>query len=229
MKEELLKEKISEMIRIAKGSQFVNYCNSDIPAERSLALDSPEGETAYFKKKIFDLKVQINEQSLIGKNWISGYCQPDVFNSNWIQLNMEVLLNPEYKLNENEVFRQLKLFFDQYVLLSNYEKIIKEIEYKKKAKSQNRKKGQPSMVRARAFCIALIQESGKKNFLKGNLLRMNEIMDFVKEKWGGRGRTVYNECLNIISENNPINKWYKEENPEEYNIGFKLFKEMYPD
>ncbi len=130
MEAKLIKEKVAEMINAAKGSQFVNYCNSDIPAELSLAKDNLEGETNYFKKKIFDLKVQINDQSLIGKAWISGYCQPDIFDSGWIQLHTEVLLNPEYKFDENEAFRQLKLFLDQYVLLSNYEKIIKNIEYK---------------------------------------------------------------------------------------------------
>lgn len=95
--------------------------------------------------------------------------------------------------------------------------------------TDNPKKGSISVIRARAFCIALIQESGRGDFIKGNALRRNDIMEFAKETWGKNGRTVYNECLNIISEKNPINKWYKEDNPKEYELGLKLYKEIFPD
>jgi hypothetical protein len=116
--------------------------------------------------------------------------------------------------------RYLRKRVEAYLKLCR--RIIKEEE-------NNPKKGKVSDIRARAFCIALIQESGKMNFLKEKALRKNDIMQFAKDTWGKNGRTVYNECLNIISENNPINKWYKEENPEEFELGFKIFKEMFPD
>jgi hypothetical protein len=97
-------------------------------------------------------------------------------------------------------------------------------------KKKNPTRDDPSIVRAKAFCIALMQQNGKDNFLKegGNLMR-DKIMDFAKKTWGKPGRTIYNECLNIISERNPINKFYKEDNIEEYEIGLKFYKEMYPD
>jgi hypothetical protein len=107
-----------------------------------------------------------------------------------------------------------------------YMKICKGIV---KEEKKNPKKGKVSNIRARAFCIALIQESGKMNFLKEKALRKNDIMEFVKITWGGRGRTVYDECLNIISEKNSINNYYKEDNLKEYELGLKLYKEMFPD
>lgn len=96
-------------------------------------------------------------------------------------------------------------------------------------KAQPPKKNEPSLVRAKAFCIALIQQAGKKNFLKGAELRRNDIMKFAEKTWGRNGRTIYNECLNIITEQNPINKCYRGDYPKEYELGFKMFKEMYPD
>ena len=223
-----IKDRITILIKVAK------IRNQDLRGEDSLSQSYPEGQTAYFKKRRFDLKVKMYEDSMIGKNWIDQHCKPvifnpedGIFNTDWIQGHTETFLNPKYKQNEDEVFRQLEIFINQCVLLEHYDYLICEGE--KKTKTKNSKKSEPSMVRAKAFCIALMQQSGKVNFLKGNALKRNEIMTYAKEKWGKNGRTIYNECLNIITEKNPINKFYKEDNPKEYEIGLKLYKEMFPD
>lgn len=110
-----------------------------------------------------------------------------------------------------------------------YNPVINKWIDKKSKNKKNPKKNEPSIVRAKAFCIALMQQSGKRNFINGHDLKRNDIMDFAQKTWGKPGRTIYNECLNIISEKNPINKCYKEDNPKEYEHGLKLYKEMFPD
>lgn len=139
----------------------------------------------------------------------------------------------EYNREKNEWYYIRNIEYNNlskpYILAEALVKYLSFLKGFKSSLTSVPKKGSISVIRARAFCIALIQESGKRNFLKGEALRRNDIMAFAKKTWGKNGRTVYNECLNILSERNPINKWYKEDNPKEYELGLKLYKEMFPD
>jgi len=84
-----------------------------------------------------------------------------------------------------------------------------------------------SIVRARAFCIALLQKSDKENFLDGNKLMKTKIIQFTEETWKIKnGHTVYVECINIMSSKNPINAAYKSEHPKDFNFGKVLFDEL---
>jgi hypothetical protein len=99
-------------------------------------------------------------------------------------------------------------------------------EPEKKSK-QDQPKEYDSLVRARAFCIALLQESGKENFLDGKKLMKTKIKQFTEETWDGQsGNTVYDECRNIMQSKNPINEHYKAEHPKDFNFGKVLFNEL---
>jgi len=84
-----------------------------------------------------------------------------------------------------------------------------------------------SIVRARAFCVALIQLSGKRNFYRGASLRKTEIIDFVKSTWPGQsGKTVYDELLCILGNPQKINNTYMEDNLIDYEYGERLFNTL---
>ena len=98
---------------------------------------------------------------------------------------------------------------------------------------KNPTKNDPSEVRARAFCIALIQELGKDNFINGDILLKNKIKRFAKETWklkgDNAGETVYREFIGMVTRQNIISNILKGDYPREYNRGIELYKELFPD
>ena len=118
-----ISEKIAEIIEAANKRKWVNY---ELQLDHSLSQDYPEGESAYFKRKIFELKKDIADQTMIGLHWIENYCKPDIFNSDWMQTHTEIFLKHADK--KEEVWNQLKIFIDQRIQLGNYEAFVKESE-----------------------------------------------------------------------------------------------------
>jgi len=216
-----INQKIAEIIEAAEKRKWVY---SELQGERSLSMSYPEGETAYFKKKIFELKQQIRDQSLIGKYWIENLCKPDVFESDWMQKYTEILLNPKLKWDENEAFRQLEIFIKQSIQLRNYENIIRENESQKLNNSS--KKEYVSLTRSRAFCIMIMYQNGK---IPDDIIESKEQLinlsrkEFPKQS----GKTVY-EALKL----NGIYHNFEDQKIKyilDYEYGLKLYKEIFPD
>jgi hypothetical protein len=129
------------------------------------------------------------------------------------------------KLTANLQFNFKEVDGDTVKQINDFHKWLQS-EQSNLAESEN-KKEYDSLVRARAFCLALLQESGKENFLDGNKLMQNKIKGFTERTWKGQsGHTVYVECINIMSSKNPINSAYKEEHPLDFNFGKVLFDEL---
>lgn len=114
-------KRITDIIKSAEKNSLVNY---DLQRDHSLSQSYPEGETAYFKKRIFELKQQIAKDTLIGQNWTEGYCSKDILTNDWIEKHTQIALK---YMNETEVFKQLETFMYQYFQLLSYEKLLKDI------------------------------------------------------------------------------------------------------
>ena len=114
-------DKITGIIKDAEKQSWVNY---DLQKDHSLSQAYPEGEQAYFKQRIFELKKQIAESTMIGQHWIENYCSNDILISDWINKHTQIALK---YMNETEVLKQLKTFMYQYFQLLSYEDFIKGI------------------------------------------------------------------------------------------------------
>lgn len=113
-------KRITDIIKSAEKNSLVNY---DLQRDHSLSQSYPEGETAYFKRRIFELKQQIAEGTLIGRNWTEGYCSKDILTNDWIEKHTQIALK---YMNETEVFKQLETFMYQYFNLLSYENLLQE-------------------------------------------------------------------------------------------------------
>lgn len=114
-------DKITGIIKDAEKQSWVNY---DLQKDHSLSQAYPEGEQAYFKQRIFELKKQIAESTMIGQHWIENYCSNYILISDWINKHTQIALK---YMNETEVWKQLKTFMYQYFQLLSYEDFIKGI------------------------------------------------------------------------------------------------------
>jgi hypothetical protein len=111
-----IKDKIAETLK--KCSIVHSWLLS---GEYILAENCPEGAETYYKKRIFEIKKELNNGSVIGRTWVENGCRNDLQHSDWLFTIMEFLV----KLgNEKGVFESLELFMNDYFLiqeLSNFQ------------------------------------------------------------------------------------------------------------
>lgn len=216
MNTDQINDKIADFIKAAEKRNWVNY---ELQGEKSLSLAYPGGEIAYFKQKIFDLKQQISDSSMIGNTWVINGCSYDIIEAGWIQKFIPIAIN---HMEETAVWNQLQIFLRQYFQLSNYENIVRENESIVLMKSLEPKE-YGSLTRARAFCIIEILKRPEHNETKFSKKR---IIELVKKEFPAQsGKTVYDErgiITNNIEEARNRHKL-------DYEYGLKLYKEKYPD
>ena len=87
-----------------------------------------------------------------------------------------------------------------------------------------------SIVRARAFCVSLLQINGIVNFFTGtdNTLSRDAVEKFTNKQWPGQsGQTVYREVNKILpSDITQINPRYLHDHQKDYEHGLRLFNEI---
>lgn len=215
MKEKLIREKISEILESERKS---HKFNSNLQREHSLSLSYPEGKTAYFKQRIFELKKQIADETMIGRAWCENWYNYDAIDINWMQKLTAIILDHS---DETIVWKQLQRFFKQFLQLLDYEFIIKENESQKLDNSSKRE--YMSLTRSRAFCIIEILKHPEHNETK---FSKKKIIELVKKTFPDQsGKTVYDERGIITNNIEEARNRYK----LDYEYGLKLYKEKHPD
>jgi hypothetical protein len=116
-------KKIAGIMEEVKKNLIID---STLMREQTLSLKYPEGRTAYFKKKIFELQEQISKESFIGYAWVSLGSVYAV-DADWLQRSMVHFYNKE---TGKIAWEALELFLRKYFQLLEYEEICKESETK---------------------------------------------------------------------------------------------------
>jgi hypothetical protein len=117
------KERILEIIESERGIRRADL-NIDLQHEQSKSGLDPKGKTEHFKQLRYDLIKQIDESSIIGRTWITNGCDYNNIDLDWIQKCVEIQLD---YMNETEVFKQLRIFFKQFLTILEYESILKKL------------------------------------------------------------------------------------------------------
>lgn len=167
--------KIAGLIESAKSNMITDY---DLMKNHSLSLAYPEGKTAYFKQKIFELKQEISKRSVIGGDWAINGCDHDILKTDWIQKHTSIMLESLTKYgSEDLIWEQLRLFLKQFFQLMKYEDILRELE--------------PKIYPDKfyAWYHRILLAIGKaEQFTPG---AKQEIIDFGKRKYGTKGNGFY--------------------------------------
>lgn len=223
MKDKLIKEKISEILESERKS---HKFNSNLQREHSLSLSYPEGKIAYFKQRIFELKQQIADETMIGRAWCENWYNYDAIDINWMQKLTVILLKPKYKMNENEVWEQLQRFFKQFLQLLDYEFIIKEYE-------SERKNEKPYKCLRRVYSF-ILAEAYHKGHLKIKNMPKTAFKDYVTGLF--KNPKVATEVYQTVRssyklESNFLN-FYSEmqkKHSKDYDYAMKNYKNYFPD
>lgn len=179
-------KKIAGIIEEIKMNPIID---SYLVLELSLSLSYPEGKTAYFKKKIFELQEQISKESYIGYSWVSLGCVYAV-DPVWLQKCMTHFYKKE---TEKTAWEALELFLRKYFQLLDYEKICKEVHPVDYIPENGSEKKYPDKYYAwyHGISIALrIEKPFPNNFEK------KEIVEFGNKTYG-TGEGFYKEIFKL--------------------------------
>lgn len=172
-----IKKKIAGLIESARSNMMADY---DLIKNHSLSLAYPEGETAYFKQKIFELKQEISEKTVIGRDWTINGCDYDILKTDWIQRHTSIMLEFSTKYgSEDVIWEQLRLFLRQFFQLMKHEEILGELQPKIKY---------PDKFYAWYHKILIAIGKKAEQFTPG---AKQEIIDFGKRKYNTRGHGFY--------------------------------------
>ncbi|MEI6050060.1 MAG: hypothetical protein WCS03_14250 [Bacteroidota bacterium] len=214
--------------------------------EHELSKTFPEGRSAYFKKRIFEIKMEMTKYQ-ISDNWISNGCI-DIMHKDgfWIEEVIKVNLKDK---PEGEVWQEVQLFLKQYFLLIEYEKIVKESESEKKTETKKvdrlPKNENINLRRPVAFCICLLYKAGKYDISTMTKKRLekyvgNNFKEVSAQKVVntllGYGLSNKKEQATFIYDSNINNSWWEfmEESfdtmiksfPDDYNKALKMFEKF---
>lgn len=80
-KKEMPREEIErDLERVLAGSFKRSELNNkfDLAKEHSFALSFPQGKTEYYNLRLFELKTEIERNTLFGNTWVAGGCREDI-------------------------------------------------------------------------------------------------------------------------------------------------------
>jgi hypothetical protein len=129
-----LHEIIIELIEAAKKS---SKNNSEIWADYSLAESYPEGEEAYFKKRAYEIRKNIYDETFIGRKWVEDKCRLDILETDWMGRAMTVFVSND--IMKYYAWKDLRIFIERILQLLVYEDMIKKRESESKQGPMNKR------------------------------------------------------------------------------------------